>query len=95
MRAWSRATWALCRVLITELHVGLKCSVYKRVVQELGCHQRNDLLDLAILPGYRGNSRGGIKGLKCSVKSFLLSKVKSHWKENKEMCEMQNQEESS
>lgn len=37
----------------------------------------------------------GIKELKCLVKSFILSKVESHWKENKEMCEMQNQEESS
>lgn len=37
----------------------------------------------------------GIKELKRWAKSFLLSKGKSYWKENKEMCEMQNQEESS
>lgn len=37
----------------------------------------------------------GIKELNYLVKPFILSKVKSYWKENKAMCEMQNQKESS
>lgn len=37
----------------------------------------------------------GIKEPKCLVKSFILSKVKSYWKENREMCEMLNQKKST
>lgn len=33
MSAWSRAKLALCRVLATKVHVGLKCSIYKCVVR--------------------------------------------------------------
>ena len=55
MSAWSRAKLALYRVLATKVCVGLKCSIYKCVVKYPGCHQRNDLLGLPILPCYRGN----------------------------------------
>lgn len=37
----------------------------------------------------------GVKELKCLVKSFILSKVKSYWKENREMCELLNQKKST
>lgn len=91
MSAGPGAKLALCSMLATKVHVGLKCSVYKCVVRWPGVIRGITCLTCQLYPvAWEFILR--IKELKCWVKSFILTKGrKSYWKENKEIREMQNQ----